>query len=247
MSDVPTDRPRSSTAGIPRYLRSVLPDKLYQSVRDFSALYGDAPYAIFLGALQVYLSRYTAQSDIVIGMLAPHRGGKVSDMSADILPVGTEDIGSRSFRNLLEHIRASLSVQTKSTSEANATSPSNGADFQILFSYRSANDEPGTSLHVLNAAQSPRYELFLEVIEQDDSFVFYLRYDASLFDAPTVERIQHQYFRLLESILAAPDLFPEDYSILPDKDLQDVIHEWNKTKFEYPADTCFHELFEIQS
>jgi amino acid adenylation domain-containing protein len=180
-------------------------------------------------------------------MLAPHRGGKVSDMSADIVPVGTEDIGSRSFRNLLEHIRASLSVQTTSTSEANATSPSNGADFQILFSYRSANDEPGASLHVLNAAQSPRYELFLEVIEQDDSFVFYLRYDASLFDAPTVERIQHQYFRLLESILAAPDLFPEDYSILPDKDLQDVIHEWNKTKFEYPADTFFHELFEIQS
>ena len=247
MLDVPTDRPRSSTAGIIQYLRSVLPDKLRQSVRDFSALDRDALCATFLGALQVYLSRYTGQQDIVVGMLPPHRSGNITDMSADILAVKTEDVGARSFRNLREHIHAYLSEQTTSIAKTNAFSPLNGADFQILFSYLSAKDEPGGSPFILSTAQLPRYELFVEVIEEHGSFVVYLRYDANLFDAATIERVQHQYFHLLESILSAPDLFPEDHSIVPEKDLYDLLHDWNKTKSEYPADICFHDLFEIQS
>ena len=71
-------------------------------------------------------------------------------------------------------------------------------------------------------------------------------YSTDLFDAATIGRLVGHFQRLLEGIVADPDVKIVALPLLTDAERHQLLVEWNNTARDYPADHCVHQLFEEQ-
>ena len=89
-------------------------------------------------------------------------------------------------------------------------------------------------------------DLFLEMFEEDSSLVGLLRYNADLFDEPTIARIADHFQNLLEGIVNDPQQRVTALPLMTEVEREQILVEWNNTKTDYPNDKCIHQLFEEQ-
>src|SRR5207344_1630099 len=74
-----------------------------------------------------------------------------------------------------------------------------------------------------------------------------LEYATALFESRTIERYAGYYRRLLEGMVAAGESQAVDcLTMLGDAERQQILHQWNATRTEYPRHRFVHELFEQQ-
>ena len=90
------------------------------------------------------------------------------------------------------------------------------------------------------------YELSLTAGEYDGKLVLTWTYNTNLFDAATMGYRMDEFEVLLHGIVTNPDGDIARLPLLPDKERQQVLIEWNDTDGEYPRDLCLHQLFETQ-
>ena len=91
-----------------------------------------------------------------------------------------------------------------------------------------------------------QFDLTLELREAGDSLSGVLKYNADLFDASTVERMEEHFRSLLTGIAANPDLCISELPLLTEAERRRTLVEWNDTHSEYRLDCCLHELIEEQ-
>ena len=72
-------------------------------------------------------------------------------------------------------------------------------------------------------------------------------YSTDRFDASTVSRLASQYIRLLEGIVADPDLRISDIPMLTEPERRQVLVDWNNTGVDYPGPELLHQLIEAQA
>ena len=89
-------------------------------------------------------------------------------------------------------------------------------------------------------------DLFLEMFEEDSSLVGLLRYNADLFDEPTIARMADHFQNLLEGIVNDPQQRVTALPLMTEVEREQILVEWNNTKTDYPNDKCIHQLFEEQ-
>ena len=89
-------------------------------------------------------------------------------------------------------------------------------------------------------------DLFLEMFEEDSSMVGLLRYNADLFDEPTIARMADHFQNLLEGIVNDPQQRVTALPLMTEVEREQILVEWNNTKTDYPNDKCIHQLFEEQ-
>ncbi|MCI0546224.1 MAG: amino acid adenylation domain-containing protein, partial [Candidatus Rokubacteria bacterium] len=71
-----------------------------------------------------------------------------------------------------------------------------------------------------------------------------LEFNTDLFDPPTIARLTAHYTRLLEAIVAQPDLPLSQLPLLSPAERQQLLVDWNQTAAPFPADRCLHDLVE---
>ena len=75
-----------------------------------------------------------------------------------------------------------------------------------------------------------------------------LRYDQSVFDAATAERLLTHFHALLAEGLARPDLPLAELEYLGESELHRILVDWNDTAAELPHPrSCLHEAFEARA
>ncbi len=123
--------------------------------------------------------------------------------------------------------------------------------FQVLVGQVEALPEaaevPGLGVKMLEAEQaSTELDLTVMMAKLSHGVTLGALYNAELFDAERIERMQEQLQVLLEAAVAEPEKAVEALPLLKEGERNRLLVEWNGERGELPRERCVHELFEEQ-
>ncbi|HSP79874.1 MAG TPA: condensation domain-containing protein, partial [Myxococcaceae bacterium] len=264
--ELPTDRPRPPMRSFRgAVLKVPLPSELPGAIRDFSRQENVTPVMTWLAGFQVLLSRYSGQTDLVVG--SPISGRNRRELEGLIgffvntLALRVEAPGEVRFRELLGRVReaclgAYAHQELPFEKLVDALRPERELTrtplFQVSFVLEgepfSGLRLPGVRVEALDFEPGvAKFDLTLFVRETASGWVALWEYSTDLFDEATVARMAAHYARLLEGAVARPEQRLSELPLLTEKERRQVLVEWNTTRREYPREACIHALFEAQA
>jgi amino acid adenylation domain-containing protein len=226
---------------------------------------GATLFMVLLGAFQVVLSRWSGQTDIVVG--TPIAGRTHRDMEGLIgffvntLVMRTDLSGEPSFRGLLKRVKEvalgayvhqDLPLEKLVQELQPVRDLSRHPVFQVLFALQNVSQErlelPGLQLTGMGGEHvTAKFDLSLYIEQTEHELQGRFEYATDLFDAATIGRLVGHFETLLKGIVAAPDSRISALPLLGDAERRHLVTEWNATAAEYPCEKCLHELFARQA
>ena len=263
--ELPTDRPRpmmKQYRGASVELR--VPREVIDGLHAFCRGQGATPFMVLLAVYQAVLSRWSGQTDIVVGTpianRTRHELESVVGFFVNTLALRTSLEGAPSFDELVARVkRAALAAYghqdvpfEKLVDELRvARDPSRTPVFQAMFVMQNTAQDPLVlgDLAVTNEPSTfdiSKADLSLSVREASDGLHCLLDYDVALFDRSTIERFASHFEVLLGAALAAPESAVAALPLMTDAERKRVLVEWNDTAHEVLGPRTVHELFEAQ-
>lgn len=242
-----------------------LPASLCQALRQLSLQEGVTLFMLLLTAFQALLARYSGQEDVAIGTPIANRThvefeGLIG-FFANTLVMRTDLSGNPTFRTLLKRVRdVCLGAYTHQDMPfeklVEILQPERDMSrtplFQVLFAFQKAS-QPALHLTGLVAewlpieSQTAKFDLSLFVQEADDGLLCALEYNTDLFEKDTISRLADHWKKLLESIVAQPDMPVHALLLLTRAEQDQLLTTWNATQQDWPGVGLLHEIFAIQA
>ncbi len=222
---------------------------------------------LFMGlhaAFSVLLSRYSNETDIVVGSpIANREQAGVAELIGffvNTLVLRSDLSENPSFTTLLNQSKAMLldayahqQVPFEQIVERLQPERNLGHSplFQVMLVLQN-NDEgtldiPGL---ILSAAEQhvgiAKYDLTLYVSESLEGLKLNWEYNTDLFESQTIVRMANHFELLLNALIAKPSESVFKVEMLSAQERQQLLVDWNNTKTDYPNDKCIHDLFEAQ-
>lgn len=263
--ELPTDRPRPRQQSFDgSTINCALPGDLVQALTAIATREGTTLFAVFLAALQTLLLRYTRREETIIA--TPVSSRSVDDLQPLIgnfintVALRDDLAGDPTFIELLGKCRSTVldalahkdvPFETVLEHLAIRRDPSRNPVFQALLQVLPAVQAKLGDLSVSSFDFDLRFaqmDLALHLYAQPDgAYVARFQYCTDLFAAETIARLSRSFVRLLAEIVRDPRQRISAIPILTDAETNQLVHEWNQTAVEYPADTLLHELVERQA
>ncbi|MEM9148993.1 MAG: amino acid adenylation domain-containing protein [Cyanobacteria bacterium P01_F01_bin.3] len=265
---LPTDFPRPSVQRFQGQTHRVsLSPELTASVKALSQQYKSTLFMVLLASFQLLLSRYSGQTDIVVGtpianrqhaeledviglfvntLVLRHTWDETTSLSDFLHRVRHDTVDAYSHQDLpFEQLVEALQPER---------SLSYSPIFQVMFVMQNA---PPSELALEGLTLTPletgttvtKFDLTLSVEETAAGLATSWEYDSSLFTPATIERMASHFERLLQAMTAAENHVSQPVTQLPmlsDMDRQQLLVAWNNTQLVYPKHLCIHQLFEQQ-
>ncbi|SCL25323.1 non-ribosomal peptide synthetase [Micromonospora inyonensis] len=214
---VPTSGPRPSTrrfAG--RTVTFLVPDEVAARVRDLSGSVGVTPFTGYLTAFQILLTRFTGETDLVVGTPVSLRDrpglAHVVGPLVNTVPIRTDLSGRPDLAEALRRTHAAaaaayahkdLPFERMVTELAPQRSLSHSPIVQVVFG---AQERPGVGASIGAARLSgetvergtAKFDLTWSVFLGEHTS-FEVEYDSDLFDATDIDRLIAAYGHLLTS------------------------------------------------
>ncbi|MBA6304371.1 non-ribosomal peptide synthase/polyketide synthase [Colwellia sp. MB02u-14] len=213
-------------------------------------------------AFSVLISRYSNESDIVMG--TPIAGRTQSEIEPLIgffintLVLRNNLSGEPSFTDLLAQVKTTaleafehqslpfeMLVETLDVERSTSHSPV----FQIMFALQN-NESTQLQLPDLTIATLPqehttaKFDLTLNVIERESGLETSWEYNSDLFDHQTIERMAGHFDVLLQSIIASPEQNIETLPMITSQEKEQLVYQWNETSSDYPSEENLASVFE---
>jgi amino acid adenylation domain-containing protein len=261
---LPTDRPRplvQSYRG--ESVRKVLPSSLALALRRLSQQEDATLFMTLLAAFQVLLSRYSRQTDLLVGTPIANRTHRETEPLIGIfintLVLRTNLAGTPSFRELLGRVRKvalegyshqHLPFERLVGELQPERSLSHNPLFQVMFALQDALP-PVPDLQGLSFSPLPvktgatEFDLYLLMRDTEEGLVCVLEYSPDLFDEETAWRMLGHFSILLDQIAQNPDASIASLLLLSVHEQHQTLVEWNATSRAFPQ-VCVHQLFEAQ-
>ncbi|WP_460443849.1 condensation domain-containing protein, partial [Amycolatopsis cihanbeyliensis] len=224
---VPTDHPRPPHAThVGAQVRFTVPAGLAAAVRAYGRSHGASPFMVLLAAFQAVLARLSGEPDTVVG--TPVAGRELPEldpligMFVNTLVLRTDLSGDPSFAEIVrraretalsawEHQQTPFDLLVESL--APHRNPGRHPLFQLGFNFLPERGYAGSGNEVSSMgmdgedaqATVSRFDLHLDLFEQDGGLVGVLEYATDLFDAGSVRAFTGRYTRLLAAGVAEPD------------------------------------------
>lgn len=274
--NLPTDRDRPAVqtyGGATHNLKLSL--TLTAALETLSQQAGVTLFMMLLAAFQTLLHRYTGQDDISVGSPIANRNRSELEsligffVNSLVLRVNLSD--NPTFRELLAQVKeVTLSAYEhqdipfeKLVEELHPERDlSRNPLFAVVFALQNAPMQPlelpRLTLQPLKFdVTTTRFDLELHLWEsgyglsglweeQLAGVSGFIAYNTDLFDAEAIAQFTNHFQNLLNSIVANPDTRIADLPILSAAERQQLIEDWNQTKFDYP-NKLFHQLFALQA
>ncbi|NVJ15426.1 non-ribosomal peptide synthase/polyketide synthase, partial [Myxococcus sp. AM010] len=262
--ELPTDRPRRSATGRAAQRGALLPVSWVERLESLAQAEGATLFMAVLAGLQVLLSRYTGQKDLLIGASYTNRGRQETEglvgLFVEPLVLRADLSGRPGFRELLRRAKAD-------TTEAFANAhvpfepllkalgveqdPTRAPMFQVLFGEVDAPPPlravPGLGVRVLDAeVSSTDLDLTLLMSRGPEGLALTATYNADLYDAATVDGLLGHLETLLDAAVTSPDRPVETLAMLRAEERHRLLVTWNGADEPLPPDACAHALFEAQ-
>lgn len=213
-------------------------------------------------AFSVLLSRYSNETDIVVGTPVANRDQEevagLIGFFVNNLVLRTNLSAEPTFRDLLDQSRGTLVdafknqqipfekiVETIQPERSLSHSPLFQIMLAMQFDTQNSIEIPGLSLSQMERETGiSNYDLTLNVMESQDGLLLTWEFNVDLFDSITIRRVADNFECLLNSLLSSPDKNVYEVDLISDREFRRQVIEWNDTKTDYSESLCIHELFE---
>lgn len=222
-------------------------------------------FMVLLSAYQIWLSRYSGQSDLILGYLI---SGKIrSEIEPLIGPFVNllllrNNLDSRqTFKQLIRQTRQ-LTLEAYTHQElpfeklVEVINPERDIKHtplcQVLFNFKNlpppSLSESNVTFSVLkyNRKISP-FDLTLEMYEHGDKIEGHFEYRTDLYTASTVAKMVEHYIHLLKEAVSSPEKSISKLSFLSTKERKTIIQESIAAKLEESNEFTLDRLFEQQA
>ncbi|HEX8352075.1 MAG TPA: condensation domain-containing protein, partial [Pyrinomonadaceae bacterium] len=261
--ELPTDRPRTpATSHRGDRHRFALPEGLTRALEELSRREGATPFMTLLAAFHVLLSRYSGQTDVVVGTSTAGRGRLETEpligFFVNTLALRTRMDDDPTFAELVRRVRetclgayAHQDVPFEKLVEELRPERSLGHApvFQVLFSFqnapRKAADASGLRFMGVERREV-QFDLMLTMEERGGRFYGVFEYKTDLFDEPTIRRMASHLEVLLAGVAEDPESRVSRLPLLGEEERRRMLFEWNDTRRTF-AEACAHRLFEEQA
>jgi len=262
---LPTDRPRPSIRSHHGSRQSFsLPREISESLMKLARNENVTLFTLLLAAWQTLLSRYTEQTDIVVGSPIANRNRLETEsligFFVNTLVLRTDLSGNPTFRELLARVRSVvLDAQEhqdvpfeKIVEELQLErSLSHTPLFQVVFALHTAPAEDAAlasvKLAILDVERrTAKFDLMFELFERNGKIAGSLEYSTDLFDDTTITRLLGHYQQLLTAIVENPERRILDLPLLSDAEERELVYDWNEVAPNAAPEQLLHHLFEDQ-
>ncbi|CCI09458.1 non-ribosomal peptide synthetase [Microcystis aeruginosa] len=263
--ELPTDRPRPAIQTFQgKTERFQLDSKLTQQLKTLSQQSGCTLFMTLLAAFGVVLSRYSGQTDIVIGSAIANRNRREIEgligFFVNTLALRLDLSEKPSFAAFLKQVQTvtqdayehqdlpfEMLVEELQLERKLDRNPL----VQVMFALQNAANEawdlPGLTIAEMSWELDPaRFDLEVHLSEVDDGIAGFCCYNIDLFDGPTIARLLQHFQNILKAIIANPQQSVSLLPLLSEQEQKQLLVDWNQTQADYPQDSCIHQLFETQ-
>ncbi|KMJ45340.1 hypothetical protein AB204_09455 [Xenorhabdus khoisanae] len=264
--DLPTDRPRPSEQSFTGDLVPVvLEPALTAALKQLSEQHGTTLFMTLLSAWAIVLSRLSGQEDVVIGTPSAGRNHQAVEsligFFVNTLALRVDLSGVPNAAELLTRVK-----QTALAAQAHQDLPfeqvveivqpsrqlAHTPLFQVMFAWQN-NEHTGWELPGLAVSPADvllniaKFDLELNLSEEEDHIVGALHYATALFDKPTIERHVGYLHAVLQAMVADLQQPVGKIDILAPAERQLLLETWNGTETPYPDPLGIHQVFEQQA
>ncbi len=258
--DLPTDHPRPSTLSYHGARRAVvLSPELAEGLRTLSRSQGATLFMTMLSGFAALLSRYSGQTDLVIGTPIANRnraelegiiGFFVNSLALRVHagedPTFTELVGRVRAECLGAYAHQDLPFERLVSELKPDRELGRSPVFQVMFAVQNA---PGGSLQIPGLEIEPirypsetaKFDLSMSITERPEGLRASLEYSTDLFDAQTIERILVHYVTLLESAIAEPSLRVSALALMSADERRALEESWTASAREFERREWVHE------
>ena len=257
--DLPLDRPRppvQTYAGAWETL--VFPASVRDAVVAFAQREGVTPFMVLAAGFAALLSRYSGQTDVVVGSPIAGRTERVTEgvigCFVNTLVLRFDVSGAPTFRELatrardvaldayahqdipFEHLVAELHPERDL---------SRSPIFQVAFNFQNApkSVEVTSEMNITTSGAS-MFDLSLTLNDALAGLQATFEYNVALFERDTVARLLQHYQTVLAVATAYPDAPVSFLPLLEAEERAEMLEHWNRTAASYPADARLTDLVE---
>ncbi|MES2825222.1 MAG: MupA/Atu3671 family FMN-dependent luciferase-like monooxygenase [Pseudomonadota bacterium] len=263
---LPLDYPRPAIQGFAgKTYVSRIDSAISKVLNDLCQSYGATLFMGLHAVFSVLLSRYSNETDIVVGSpIANREQAEVAGLIgffANTLVLRSDLSENPGFIELLQQSKGMLLAayahqQVPFEQIVERLQPvrslSHSALFQVMLILQN-NEEgvlelPGLTLSPMEQSEFhiAKYDLTLSVTEGLDGLSLSWEYNTDLFEQETIIRMAAHFELLLKALVSNPHKNVLHVEMLSIQERQQLLTELNNTRADYPSDKCIHELFETQ-
>jgi Condensation domain len=260
--EIPSDHPRPamlSHAGSSHCFR-IEPD-VTSRLKEACARARGTLYMGLLAVLQILLARYTGSQDIAVGTPVSGRNDEnLRDLIGcfiNTLVMRTDLAGDPSFSEVLTRVREvvlgalahqDVTIEQLMRHLRPERHRGHAPIFQVMLILQNMPKQlprlPGLEVEELEIDRgAAKFDLTLEVVEQDGGLYCEFEYRADLFEPATIARMVGHFLHLLAGALDTPNVPFSRLPLLDDRERSQLLIEWNRTTAEYPRDCRIDEAF----
>jgi len=263
--ELPTDRLRPAIQTFQgKTERFELDNKLTQELKALSQQSGCTLFMTLLAAFGVVLSRYSGQTDIVIGSAIANRNRREIEgligFFVNTLALRLDLSEKPSFAAFLKQVQTvtqdayehqdlpfEMLVEELQLERKLDRNPLVQVGFILQNAANEAWKLPGLTIEEMSwELDSARLDLEVHLSEVNDGLTGLCCYNIDLFDGSTIARLLEHFQNILRAIIANPQESVNLLPLLSEPEQKQLLVDWNQTQADYPQDLCIHQLFEAQ-
>ncbi|MDK1314050.1 non-ribosomal peptide synthetase [Pseudoalteromonas ardens] len=239
-----------------------------QQLKQLAQRHGVTTFMLMHGAFALLLAHHSYQQDIVIGTPVANRTEQaVQSLIGFFVNTLVLRVDVDSELSLAEYLQRIKSVNLAAQEHQDVPfellveqlnperSQQHSPLFQIMLNYlqaseHSTKDHSGLEFEPLSAQESvAKFDLTLTLIEHTDAdkgaLQCHFSYAKDLFDRTTIAAMAERFAVLLNGLTEVSRL--ADLPVLPEPELQRLVHSLNNTQVAHPTETLVHRAFEQQA
>nr|WP_267497724.1 non-ribosomal peptide synthase/polyketide synthase [Paenibacillus farraposensis] len=212
----------------------------------------------------ILLQRYNNSRDVVFGNVVSGRPAEIPGIEnmvglfINTIPVrvqtGEEETFAQLLKKLQEQYLASHSYDTYPLYEIQALTGQKQSLINHVMVFENypveerlgqlrQDDSDEMEITVIEAFEQTNYD-FVLTIEPGAQLELHMRYNALVFEAETIRRLQGHLVRLLEQVLDNPHIPVSDLDMITGQEKAQIIEVWGDTAAPYPREKTLHSIFE---
>lgn len=252
--EFPTDKPRSVMPSLAGNTTSTIIDKtLANGLRRFSQDHGVSLFMTMMAGFVILMSRYSRQSDLVIG--TPVSGRTRAELEGvfgffvNTLPLRFKEIDKLTSEALLDQVRevilngfANQDIPFDQIVElvAPERTLSHTPLVQVVFTLQTDTLQRYEHANMILSpetvsTETAKFDLMVTAVEETDGRLrLFCEYRTDLFLEATIERLLQQFIVLLSHLIADKSCLVKQLEILPKTEKDLVLQTWNDTQRAYP-------------
>jgi amino acid adenylation domain-containing protein len=239
-----------------------LPGPLFQALKRFGQREAVTLLMTLVAACGVLVYRYSRQENFALATAVSVRNrSEIKNfigLLSNLIACNAGLTRQLTFKELLVRVKNSLTQ-----GEAHRTAPFELALEQFPPSLALTQDALVPLIVEAQSIELPRFaglsaspfelgvaavpaEVALSLNESAGEGVLRCAFNEAIFDSGSIKRALGHLQVIIQQVLDKPETAISAISILPAAELQQVVHEWNKTSKDYPSDEPYNKLFEQQ-